>query len=111
MGEKRGGGDIEEQCRRETTLGFGCWLDYGSEMLHALEAFALALTAEIEDEFTDSEAAIRSDIRDDLLCSTGEGPTFEPGLTLCGQRDIVEWGFIGDRERFRDRVQPPRSGA
>ena len=85
---------------RNRHLGFGCWLDYGSEMLHALKAFVLALAAEIKDEFTDPEAAIRSNIRGDLLCRTGEGPTFESSLTLCGQRDIVEWGFIGDRERF-----------
>src|SRR4029450_13948541 len=70
-------------------------------MLHALKAFALALTAEVEDEFTDSEAAIRSDIYNDLLCSAGEGPTFESSLTLCGQRDVVERGFVGNRERFR----------
>jgi len=87
-------------CRHETALGFGCWLDHGSEMLHALEAFALALTAEIEDEFADSEAAIDGNIRDDLLCGAGEGPTFEPGLTLCAQRDIVERGFIRNREPF-----------
>ena len=87
--------------RRETTLGFGCWLDHGGEMLHALETFALALTAEIKDEFTDSEAAIRNDIRNDLLCGTRKGSTFEPGLTLCGQRDVVDRGFIGDCERFR----------
>jgi hypothetical protein len=87
-------------CRCEAALGLGCWLDDGGEMLHALKAFALALTAEIKDEFTDSEAAVRSNVRDDLLCSTGEGPTFEPGLTLCGQRDIVEWSFIGNRECF-----------
>jgi hypothetical protein len=95
-------------CRRETTLGFGCWLDDGSEMLHALEAFALALAAEIKDEFTNSKATVRSNIRDDLLCRTGEGPTFEPDLTLCGQRDIVERGFIGDRERIR--IAPGRLG-
>src|SRR5262245_13034416 len=70
-------------------------------MLHALKAFVLALTAEIKNEFTNSEAAIRSDICNDLLCSAGEGPAFESSLTLCGQRDVVEWGFIGDRERFR----------
>src|SRR5438105_4704709 len=64
-------------CRRETTLDLGCWLDHGGEMLQALEAFALALAAEIEDEFTNSEATVRSNVRDDLLCSTGEGPTFE----------------------------------
>jgi hypothetical protein len=98
--EKREGRDMGA-CRRETTLGFGCWLDYGSEMLHALKAFALALTAEIKDEFTDSEVAIRSDIRNDLLCSAGEGPTLEPSLRLCAQREVVERGFIGDRERFR----------
>jgi hypothetical protein len=69
-------------------------------MLHAFKAFALALTAEIKDEFADSETAIRSDIRNDLLCSTREGPTFEPSLTLGAQRDIVEWGFIGDRKRL-----------
>jgi hypothetical protein len=86
--------------RRETTLSFGCWLNHGGEMLYALEAFALALTAEIKDKFTDPEAAIRSDIRNDLLCSAREGPTFEPSLTLCGQRDVVERGFIGDRKRF-----------
>jgi hypothetical protein len=79
--EKRGGGD-RGAGRRDIALGFGCWLDDGSEMLHALKAFALALTAEVKDEFTDSEAAIRSDIRHDLLCSTREGATFEPGLTL-----------------------------
>src|SRR5262249_2297685 len=69
-------------------------------MLHALEAFALALAAKIKDEFTDPEATVRGNIRDDFLCSTGEGPAFESSLTLCGQRDIVEWGFIGNRERF-----------
>src|SRR5438132_323797 len=87
--------------RRKATLGLGCWLNHGGEMLHALEAFVLALAAEIEDEFAHSEATVRSNIRDDLLCGAGEGPTFEPSLTLCGQRDIVEWGFVGDRERFR----------
>jgi len=87
--------------RTQPALGFGCWLDDGSEMLHALKAFALALTTEIEDEFTDSQATVRSNVCDNLLCSAGERPTFEPSLTLCGQRDIVERGFIGDRERFR----------
>jgi hypothetical protein len=106
-GQKRGGEGMGA-CRRETTLGFGCWLDDGSEMLHALEAFALALAAEIKDEFTNSKATVRSNIRDDLLCRIGEGPTFEPDLTLCGQRDIVERGFIGDRERIR--IAPGRLG-
>ena len=87
-------------CRREATLGFGGWLNHGSEMLHTLEAFALALAAEIEDEFTDPKATVRRNVCDDLLCSTREGTTFEPGLTLCGQRDIVKWSFIGNRERF-----------
>ena len=64
-------------CRRETALGLGCWLDHGGEMLHALEAFALALAAEIKDEFTDPEAAIRGNVRGDLLCVAGEGPTIE----------------------------------
>ena len=73
-----------------TALDLGCWLDHGGEMLHALEAFALALAAEIEDEFTDSQATVRSCVCDDLLCGAGEGPTFESCLTLCGQRDIVE---------------------
>src|SRR5438132_8866313 len=82
--------------RREITLDLGCWLDHGGEMLQALEAFALALAAEIEDEFTNPEAAIRGNVRDDLLCGAGEGPTCEPGLPLCGQRDIIKWGFIGD---------------
>src|SRR5262249_44553465 len=59
-----------------------------------------ALAAEIEDEFTDTKAIVRSNVCDDLLCRTREGATFEPGLTLCGQRDIVEWSFIGNRERF-----------
>src|SRR5262249_5240909 len=87
-------------CRGEAALGLGCWLNHGSEMLHALEAFALALAAEIEDEFTDTKAIVRGNVCDDLLCRTSEGATFEPGLTLCGQRDIVEWSFIGNRERF-----------
>ena len=63
-------------------------------MLHALEAFALALAAKIKDEFTDPEATVRSNVCDDLLRSTGEGPTFESSLTLCGQRNIVERGFM-----------------
>ena len=70
-------------------------------MLHALQAFALALTAEVKDELTDSEATIGGNIRHDLLCGAGEGPPFEPGLTLCSQRGIVERCFVGDREPFR----------
>ena len=87
-------------CRCEADLGLGDWLNHGSEMRHAFEAFALALAAEIEDEFTDPKATVCRNVCDDLLCSTREGSTFEPGLTLCGQRDIVEWSFIGNRERF-----------
>ena len=87
-------------CRCEAALGLDGWLNHGSEVLHALEAFALALAAEIEDEFTDPKATVRRDVCDDLLCRTREGATFEAGLTFCGQRDIVERSFIGNRERF-----------
>src|SRR5207302_2976970 len=79
--ERRGGGDMRA-CRRKATLGLDCWLNHGGEMLHALEAFVLALAAEIEDEFAHSEATVRSNIRDDLLCGAGEGATFEHSLTL-----------------------------
>src|SRR5688572_19320431 len=97
IGGKRGEGGTGAW-RSETILGLGCWLDHSSKVLHAFEAFGLALAAEIKDEFIDPEATVRSNICDDLFCSTREGPTREVGLTLCGQRDIVEWGFIGDRE-------------
>ena len=86
---------------RGAALALGRWLDHSGEMLHALQAFALALTAEVKDELADSKAAIGGNIRHDLLCGAGEGPPFEPGLMLYGQRGIVERRFVGDREPFR----------
>src|SRR5262245_11412786 len=70
-------------------------------MLHALEACAQAVAAEIEDELTDSEAGIGGNVLDHLPGGAGERPAFQSSLTLGAQRYIVQRGFVGDGERFR----------
>jgi len=75
-------------------------LDHGGEMLHALEASLwLSLRKSKMSSLTPRRPYVAMSA---AICSVvpEKGPTFESSLTLCGQRDIVEWGFIGNRQRF-----------
>src|SRR5262245_34038019 len=56
--------------------------DDRGEVLHAFEAGAQAVAAEIEDEFTDPEAGIGGDVLDYLSGGARKRPAFQPALAL-----------------------------